>query len=292
MGNKFQRSMAIARDCYAVLKANPSLAIFPAITGIATTLVSIPFLIAIAIGLGLEKNFEARQLGVTQYLLTAMMYFCNYFVIIFFNAALVACANENLQGRPATVSFGIRVALQRLPQIIGWTAISSTVGVILRFISDRTGVVGQLIIGIIGIAWNLAVFFVVPILVLEKESPFGAVKASTGMIRNTWGERIMLGLGTGLAVAAFVLLALIPLAVSIGFLIVHIWMLAGLFFVIALMMVLVAAVVGSTLTTIYQTALYLYSRNGLVVQGFSQNALQGAFLVKPERKVFGMRLGR
>jgi hypothetical protein len=288
---KFQRSVAIAKESFAVLKANPTLAFFPAFSGLATLLVSAPFLIAIAVSQGIGQHVR-HPVGAIQYVLLALMYFCSYFVIIFFNSALVACANENLQGRPATLGFGLRSAVQRLPQILGWTAISSTVGLALRLIGDRLGFVGEIVVGIIGFGWNLAVFFVVPVLVIDRESPVAAIKTSSGMLRSTWGERVMLGFGVGTAIALFAMLAIIPMIAVICFLILHIWMLAGFFFILALMIVLVTAVVGGAITAIYQTALYLYCRNGLVAQGFSPDALQGAFMVRPERKVFGMRLGR
>jgi len=52
----------------------------------------------------------------------------------------------------------------------------STVGLILRTIAERTGILGRLVVGIIGMVWNVAVFFVVPVLVIDKESPFDAIK--------------------------------------------------------------------------------------------------------------------
>ncbi|HWD38399.1 MAG TPA: DUF6159 family protein [Fimbriimonas sp.] len=284
-GDRFNRSWQVAKESYAVLKANPSLAFFPVISGLATLIVSIPFIAALILTSIGEHHVSKNIYTPMHYLVTAAMYFANYFVIIFFNAALVACANENLQGRPTTMSFGMRAAVQRLPQIIGWAAIASTVGMILRLISERTGVVGSIVSSIVGLAWNVAVFFVVPVLVIDRESPLAAIKTSTGMIKQTWGERIILGIGVGTAMGILGLLVLIPIALAIGALVAGIWALGIFFFITAAMFILVLSVVGSAMTTIYQTALYLYCRTNMIPHGFQPSSLQGAFAPKPDSKV-------
>ena len=58
----------------------------------------------------------------------AIFYLATSFVVIFFNAALVAVTSEHFQGRPSGLMIGIRVAAGRMPVIFLWTVVAATVG--------------------------------------------------------------------------------------------------------------------------------------------------------------------
>jgi hypothetical protein len=292
VGNHFTRSLSVAKESYSVLKSNPSLAFFPAISGIAVCLASAPFVIAIFLTAQGSQHLHSatHAMNALQYFLSGALYFVDMFLVIFFNSALVACVNEVLQGRQATVGFGFKIALSRLPQIIGWSLIASTVGIVLRAIGKRSGIVGTIVISLIGLAWNLVVFFVVPVLVIEKVGPIAAIKTSGHMLKKTWGERIILGVGISTVLFVLGLGCLVPIGLAIGTFSVGIFPLAIFFVICAAMYLLVLATIGTALGNIYQTALYLYSRDGTVGAGFSSVNLQGAFQPKPERKFFGRSL--
>ena len=290
-GDRINRSWQVAKDSYAVLKANPSLALFPVISGVATVIVSIPFIVALSAAYMAGKaahphTYMQNGFSVGHYALTAAMYFCTYFVVIFFNSALVACAHESLQGRPTSIGYGIDMAIKRLPQILGWTLIASTVGLILRMIGERTGIVGAIVTSLIGMVWNIAVFFVVPCLVIDKESPIAALKSSTAMLKQTWGERIILGVGVSTVFGLIGLFVIFPIVVGILLLTANLIALGLILFVVAALFVLTLAIVGSAITTIYQTALYLYSRHGTIPEGFNADYMRNAFQPKPPRKFF------
>jgi len=289
LGDRFNRSWQVTKDSWQVLRANPALALFPVISGLGTLIVSVPFLIALAaISMGDRGHgIQHHTFSTLHYALSGAMYFCTYFVVIFFNSALVACAHESLQGRPTSIGSGIDAAIKRLPQILGWTLVASTVGIILRTIGQQTGIVGRIATAIIGIAWNIAVFFVVPCLVIDQENPFAALKSSTAMLKQTWGERIILGVGVGYAIGMLALLALIPLVAGIFLMSNNMVALGLLLLVMAVLYWIVVAVAGSAVTTIYQTALYLYSRHDTVPVGFNAEYMRSAFAPRPERKFFG-----
>lgn len=278
----------VAKQSFSVLRNNPSLCIFPILSGVAAILVSIPFVVVLAMT-DFKHSDQQHVFGVAHYATTAIMYFCNYFTIVFFNAGLVACANENLQGRPATVQFGMRAALARLPQILGWALLASTVGMVLRFIGERTGVVGSIVTSFIGLAWNIAVFFVVPCLVLDLENPFAAVKKSTVMIKQTWGERIILGIGVGSALGILFLIAMVPIFAAFFFAVSEIFSLAIVFGVIGLASILAVCIISSAITTIYQTALYIYCQSGTTPYAFQASNFQDAFQAKTSRGIFGQK---
>ncbi len=267
-----------------MLRSNPSLNVFPIISAIFTLFASAPFVAAMALG---DMAHGKENFGPLHYSLMFGMYFVDYFIIIFFNSALVACAHANLQGQPATVSYGIQKATERLPQILGWTLIASTVGTVLRAISERSGLLGAIVSGIIGIAWNVAVFFVVPLLVIEKLSPMNALKESAIMLKRSWGERIILGIGVSYAMLVMMILGVVPAVMGV-FLLVQSQIFLGVLAIgCAVLYFLMLSVVMSSLNVIFQTALYMYCRTGEVPAAYSPDSIQMAFREKPQNKFFG-----
>lgn len=211
-------------------------------------------------------------------------YFVTSFVVIFFNAALIAAANERFQGRPTGVGAGISVALKRLPQILGWTLVATTVNLILRAIEERVGLVGKIIVGLIGVGWAIAIYFAIPAVVLEGVGPIGAIKRSGQTIRKTWGESLMIAVGFGLAGIVITVFGII-LLVGGGIAIAAaagggsaIGMTGGIAIAACGVVVLVGwAILSGTLRGITQTALFRFATDGTVVSGFDQHDLEAAF---------------
>src|SRR5256884_7815336 len=158
------------------------------------------------------------------------LYVVNYFVIVFFNVALVGVANSRLMGGTWTFRDGIALAWERKGTILQWALVAATVGVILRTLEERMGLIGRLIMRLIGIAWALACYFVVPVLAFEDLTPIDAVKRSSKLFRDTWGEKVIGGFL--LSVVFFVFL--FP---AIGFVILAAYLggAAGLLFGLAIM---------------------------------------------------------
>ena len=84
-----------------------------------------------------------------------LFYLANYFVIVFFNVALVSAASSRLAGGHATINDGLEVAWQRKGKIFQWALLSATVGIVLRMIEERASWLGRLVGGLIGMAWTL-----------------------------------------------------------------------------------------------------------------------------------------
>jgi len=122
----------------------------------------------------------------------------NYFVMVFFNVALVGVANSRLMGGTWTFRDGIELAWERKGAILQWALVAATVGVVLRTLEERLGLIGRLIMRIIGIVWTLACYFVVPVLAFEDLTPVEAVKRSSKLFRDTWGEKVVGGFSLSL----------------------------------------------------------------------------------------------
>lgn len=125
--------------------------------------------------------------------------------------------------------------------------------------SERSGILGRIVVGIIGMAWSLVTFLVLPILVVENVGVGEAVRRSASMFKRTWGENVMGQGGVGL-VGFLAVLAGVPVLVLT--LLTGNAVVAGLGAVVFALWVGVVMVVTSALSGVYQTALYLYAPTG------------------------------
>jgi Family of unknown function (DUF6159) len=256
----------LAKQSWRVLMLDKELLVFPLLSGIACLLVLATF----AAGVIAAGHFQGEKGDTTTWVLAFIYYFVNYFVIVFFNSALVACAMIRFRGGNPTVADGLRAAGARLPQILAWALLASTVGIVLRMIQERLEFIGRIVIGLIGAAWTIATYFIVPVLVEEKLGPLDAVKRSTELMQQTWGESLAshvgIGAATGLISFLGVLLigiASVALAVATSNMGV---MIAGGVAVVAFLVL--AALVSSALSTIVLSALYLYAAEKKAPQAF------------------------
>ena len=198
----------------------------------------------------------------------AVVYFVTFFVSIYFNAAVMGTAMIRLNGGDPTISDGLKVANQNLKRIAGWALVSATVGLVLRAIAERFGVIGRIVAGFAGVAWGIATYLVVPVLIFEKIGPWAAVKRSGSLLRKTWGEAAGGYLTLG---AIFVLLAL-P-----GILFFIVGGLAGgivgliVAGAVAVVYWLILGLLGAAAQSILVTALHRYATTGKLGFGFPEN---------------------
>ncbi|HTP95168.1 MAG TPA: DUF6159 family protein [Burkholderiales bacterium] len=276
-GGRLRNGWALAKQSARLLLLDKQLLVFPLLSGIACLLVLASFAVgALASGIG----GGARSHGDAASWLLVFAYYCvSFFVIVYFNSALVACTMIRLRGGSPTVRDGLRAANERVAQIAAWALLAATVGTVLRMIEERVGFVGKIVILVLGATWALATFFVVPVLVVERIGPLDALKRSIAIIRQTWGESAVSNLSLGL-IRLLVTLALVcgtaitaaVLAIQLGSLLVA---LAGATAVVLLL--ILSALVGSALGSITLTALYLYAVEGKVPQAFEGAGLDRAF---------------
>ena len=271
------------RSSWEVLKAEKGLLLFPLISGVCCVLVLLSFGLPILAN-GMPTPDQLHQRPVLYYGLLFLFYFLNYFIVIFFNSAVIACAVLRMRGGEPTLSTGINAALSRLPQIVGWALVAATVGLILRALENlarkRGNFVGQIVAGLIGMAWSVVTFLVVPILVVEKKGPFEAVKESAALLRKTWGEQLVGNFSFGLVFFLLGLAGIVPLI--LGVFIVHSAAALGVLLIAVGAIYLIGlAVVQSTLQTIFQAAVYLYARDSRAPKGFEEAHLSSAMAQSP-----------
>ena len=282
---KFSRTFSLMRASWEVLKQDKELLVFPLLSAVGCMLVLASFAAPILALTDWQAAGESVKSGTIESLsgsggnLSAeqamhilglfLFYCCNYFVIIFFNAGLVACAEIRMEGGDPTVSDGLRAAWARLPAILGWAVVAATVGLVLRMIEERSNLVGKIVAGLLGVAWSLTSFLVVPILVIENEGPLSALKRSASMLKKTWGEQLIGNFSFGLI---FLLLALPGILLMVlGFV-----ASSAALIVVAVVYFTVISLAQSALQGIFQAALYLYMRDGKAPEGFDTSALEAS----------------
>ncbi len=285
MFERMSNGWELAKESWHVLRCDKELLLFPLMSGIACVLVMATFAVPLwasgfAESLITEENREqaggtlAEVLG---YLILFAFYFVNYFVIVFFNAALVSCAVIRFKGGDPTLSDGLSAAMARLPQIAGWAAVAATVGVILKAIESRSERVGQVVTSLLGLAWSIVTYFVVPVIVVEQANPLRAMKRSTEVLKRTWGESLTANFGIGIIVFIASFLAAVPIFLGAFAIASGQAVLGGIAIAIGVVAILLVSLISSAMNAIIVAALYLYAADGTVPQQFDDRLFRQAF---------------
>ncbi|MFQ5934436.1 MAG: DUF6159 family protein, partial [Dehalococcoidia bacterium] len=168
------RSWELYKVCWRVLRHDKELLLFPLISGIALVIT-----MAVIFGSGLVTRVadsvdEQFEMVPADYVILGVFYFLNYFIIIYFNAAIIGAARIRLQGGDPTLKDGFRAANRNLSGIVGWAAISAVVSLIFYALdkfartqaSGRGG--GIAIIALMMVswvakaAWSIITYLVIP----------------------------------------------------------------------------------------------------------------------------------
>jgi len=131
------------------------------------------------------------------------------FVSTFFNTAIAAAAAAGLQGRRLCLGQALAVPASRVGQLAVWALLATIFGVVLEQLARRLPLAGAIIARLVGLTWSIASLFAIPILALEGGSAPHALKRSTALVKQRWGE----GINGNVIVAAWTIVLMIPLLV-------------------------------------------------------------------------------
>lgn len=277
------RTQAIMSAAWYILKEDLSLFLLPVASSLCLLLLVGSYLVPTIIGWVTDERFNTGIVYIEPRSQAGLFlfYLVTYATVVFFNAALAACVLEKLEGREITIVHGLKEALTCVPQIVGWAVLSATVGLVIKTIERRSGFLGNLIVQTLGVAWSVATFLVVPVLVAEKKGPFEAVQASVQLVKRTWGEDVLAGLGFGalyfilsipgwfvFVLGAGMITSQLPIAIIVMSLAILYFPFLGL--------------ILSTMSTIFDVVLYRYAKLGTITPGFDGELLKASF---PTRSV-------
>ena len=290
MSGRISRGWAISKQSWQVLKKDPVLLPFPIFSAVAYVLVLVSFICPFFVSadlrtwldqsLGAPKGSPAHDQAQAALALASLVFYgvC-YFVMIFFNTALAACAAMRFRGETPTIGAGLKVAVARLPQIIGWTLLAATVGTVLQIIRERSNLVGKIVVGMIGLGWSVATFLVIPTLAVEGLGPIATLKRSSSLIRTAWGEGLVGNIGLGI-VNFLMILPVIFLVFGAAFAAGTSGTLALSLLGLAGLWLIAACVVSTAMKQVFVVGLYFYAAEKVVPAGFAEETFQSAFKTK------------
>jgi hypothetical protein len=261
---------------WRALRLDPELMVFPFVAGVLTFL-AFAMLFSLLHGIGFSNWTEETLLELPKWEIW-LFYAMTYFIGVFCQAGVVACATMRFDGHDPRLSDGVAAATRRAVPLAGWAIVAATVALFLRwlenFVAGKAGRAGRVAVGMIDIAWRVATYFAVPVILFEDAGPFRAVKRSGHIFKRNWRETFAGTLGMGLAwmiVYILLLLLTVGLALFVGMVAVYI----GIAAYIGL------AVVSFTLSGIYNAALYRYAVMGEPPVPFSYADVGGRTPIPP-----------
>lgn len=283
MFERIGNSWALVKASAAVLRSDKELVVFPIVSAIALLLVLVAFFLPLE-SIGFFDGL--LDPGVFEIGVVFVFYLVQYFVMIFANSALVGAALIRLRGGDPTLGDGFGIAKSHLGSILGYAAIAATVGMILKFLSQAgesegrgnpLALIGALVSSIVGMAWSLATFLAVPVLVAEDVGPVEAIKRSSKLLKKTWGEQVVGGLSIGLIFGLFAV-AVVILGIAAAVFVADTSPAAAVAIVVLLVLILLSTgLISSTLGGIYSAAVYNYAVGGDAGEFFREDLIKNAF---------------
>ena len=185
-----------------------------------------------------------------------------------------------IHGGNATLGQSLKTAFSHSATLFVWALITSTVGIILQNISQRSQLLGKIVAGLLGAGWAVVTFFVIPAVVITKKSAFDAIPHSLSTFRRTWGETLVSNIGLGVA---FFLMYLVAIAAVVGLIIGGVQLGNSWLIIVAIVLgvawIIFASLAQSALQGILKTLLYVYATEDRVPSNFNSELLE-AMLVR------------
>ena len=275
--SRIKRGWGLTKKSWALLNGHRELIRFP----IYGALMTIPLAI-LFFGPGLYL-LDQKSYGGAIPVLVAGVYVLSV-VSVYFAVGLAAADKIFQGGANVAVSDGLAVARGRFPEICGWAALSTAIGLLMGLLEDQGGALGQIAARLVGMAWALVTFMAVPVLAIEGTGPLGTLKRSATIFKDKWGQQITGNIAIGGAVA---LIGILPAALLIfaGFLL---WPSSGaaaaVLILIGAVIMCVALLISKALSGVFGVALYRYAIDGEAVGGFTQEELESAVKLKKGKR--------
>jgi hypothetical protein len=269
-----------------VIKTNKGLTRYIIVSAILGLVLTIIFAVIIWLGHNIfltnstsndSNNVGLKPLG---YLAIFIYYVLAYFITNLYSAGLAANVLDLFQGNSKPYKEYMRRAWSKGLTLFIFSVMEATIGLILRVIVERSKLLGRLVAWILGALWSIARLFVIPIIVSSDVSAPGAIKQSTILLKNTWGENIVSRASFGLGVFLIYLLILIP--VTIGLLILGAVLGGFLGAMIGLLLVIIIfigfSIIVSAASSVLNTALFYYAQYKQIPAAFDADLINNAFV--------------
>ena len=266
-------TIKLMKSCVRVLKKDKELILFPIMAAIFVI-----SLLGFILGTGSIDLSEPND-NQQSILPLAILIFGANFIIVFFNSALISAALERLRGGDPNVSSGLSHALKHIHHIFFWSIIVTIMGLIFAALKANGrnrggfgGIMTQIFASFLEAGWAMMTFFVIPIIVSENISPLSAIKRSSSLFKQTWGNQVAANFGFGI----FQILAIV-ISMGIGW---FFGLLNGTFGIaIGLLSATTLVSIIYTLEGIYKAALYEHALGEKPLE-FEEQDLRTAYRAK------------
>lgn len=279
---KWRGGFLIVQQSFGLLKKDKEILLFPILSLVCSLILCVLFVIVIFFFL-LSGNGDVLAAEgtltmkpgetVAIYGVLFFIYIIGAFIAAFFQAGLVTIVSARINGNDFTFRDGMRNAIHNSRKILLWAVVTSTVGIVLQFISDRSKLIGKIIAFFLGAAWGIVTYFIVPVLALEDLSMKDSIKRSAEIFRATWGETLVSNFSTGLL---FFLLLMGGAGVYVLSLLTGSWVVMAIMTVLFFLFLITITLVFSTLNTVFNIALYEYAAHHKSSEYFTPELLSGA----------------
>lgn len=264
---RVSRAWQLFKASFVVLAGDSEILVFPVCSGISLLLLGASFLIPLYRDGTLQA--VARHKGTwDDFAVLFAWYYLNFFVGIFFNSALMGCANIRLSGKRPTVGAGFRMAVHHLGSIAAWALVAASVGMVLSSLRNRNRILSIVSAGL-SLAWSLVTCLIVPVLLFEDRSILSSLHRSEELFRSHWGEQVAGNFGFGVLSTLLSIPAVI-LALACW----RIDPIGGI--ILGAVYLLILATVTSAVRGVFTVALYRYATAGAAPPGFSAEVIDGA----------------
>lgn len=261
---KWKASRILLSRSWEVLKKQKEIALLP-LWSLITSLVAI-IVIGFSIGyinygsdfIAVISENNGSESDLAFYIGGVIIAITLQIISTYFNAAIIQSADTQLRGEKISNKKSLLLVRKKSTKILVWATINATVGIILKQISERSKLLGKIVSMLVGAAWSISTFFILPIIVLEEVGPKAAAKKSLALIKKTWGEAFITNAGVGLAMIGLIFIGFIPMVLALISGIPGLMISAVIF---SIVWVILAGLIISTLNIIIKVILYRYANN-------------------------------
>ena len=282
---RLRASMLLCKESFRFLRADKEILWFPVLAFLLQCFLLGLFFFAFIAGYVAVAEGTTHQSAVV-YALVFGVYIVCAFTLALAQAGIAHIVSTRLHGGNATLGEGIGVAVSHAGSLLVWSIITSTVGIILRSIAERSRILGAIVAALFGVMWGVLTYFVVQAIVIDNKDAFAAIHQSGATFRKTWGETLMSNISLGLV---FFVAHLLVLCAGIGLTVAVVSTGSQPVVLIGILLLYVVWFIGATLVqssldSILRTLLYVYASEGMVPQNFNKELLD-QMLVRSAIKV-------
>jgi len=302
MMGKFSNSWRLLKHSMHIIGENKKLLVFPLLTTIAVISVSVVFLSPIIDHIGFRDTWLTAALfekinhpnNTTEYVLNALgisylvlAYLSVNFVRVFFNTVFYHEILNALEGKRVAIKNGLIFSLAKIKVIALWSLLSGLVALVIHILSNRPGPIKKFVIRLIGVAWEVASIFTIPVIASQNDivNPVQVLKKSANTLKQTWGETLI-GF-TGIKLIGFVMfisffVIFMPLSSLTG----HIHdpspASGSLTYGIWFTLLIFALLIIKTANDIYRCALYVFAKDKRAPNIYTEEMLNSTLKFKKD----------